>query len=455
MRLSLIPLAWLAVANAIPTTQQPEEPAAAAADDSARQSFTLPVRTNPDYVPDGPAEFAAARRKWNMPVPEALNTHLLTRRQYSCAFCPLSSPRANPSRQKAAIAQTTSAKGDSYWLTDIYVGHPEAQVIPVMIDSGTSNFWLMSTDTQFGDAAKNGKHTLYDPSKSVVSQEIPNVTWKTEYGDGSGLSGKVYFEQLRIGSSKDQYWFNITNATIQSVVSVSNRWAVDPNLSGVLGLSKRRAVETKPRFPSLLNRMSSHLHFPYIDVDLRGNSSLGYWGFGNSVGGGRDLINEPPMPNSDDWDFRIPRIRMTSMGDVEWLMYEFTATIDTGTTLVLLPPKLVASYYAEIPESSFDATLDSYLFPCSIASGIPGINFMTGGKYIGTIEKEHINLGPVPGDGERCYGGIQKSGSETHAIFGGVALKSMHVRFNFGTDQGFVSFGKKGMDVCSFTMLCK
>lgn len=106
MRLSLIPLAWLAVANAIPTTQQPEEPAAAAADDSARQSFTLPVRTNPDYVPDGPAEFAAARRKWNMPVPEGLDTHLLTRRQYSCTFCLLSSLLANPSRQTETERET-------------------------------------------------------------------------------------------------------------------------------------------------------------------------------------------------------------------------------------------------------------------------------------------------------------------------------------------------------------
>lgn len=41
--------------------------------------------------------------------------------------------------------------------------------------------WLMSTDTQFGDAAKNGKHKVYDPSRSEVSQEIPGVSWKSEY----------------------------------------------------------------------------------------------------------------------------------------------------------------------------------------------------------------------------------------------------------------------------------
>lgn len=85
MHLSLIPLAWLATANAMPTTQQQREEPAAAADPAARRSFTLPVSVNPDYVPNGPAELAAAYRKWNIPVPEGLDGHLLTRRGgYSC-----------------------------------------------------------------------------------------------------------------------------------------------------------------------------------------------------------------------------------------------------------------------------------------------------------------------------------------------------------------------------------
>lgn len=236
---------------------------------------------------------------------------------------------------------------------------------------------------------------------------------------------------------------------------MSNRFAVDPNLSGVMGLAKRGASDIQPRMPSFFDRLKNEMHFPWVDADLRSNSSLGFWSFGSSLhGGGSTLIDEPPMPESEHWDVRIPRVRMTSMGDTEWLMYGFTATIDTGTSLMLLPPKIVARYYAEIPESSFDATLDSYLFPCSAASGIPDLNFMTSGKYIGTVSKENINHGPVPGMNDKCYGGIQKSGSENRAIFGGVVLKTLYVRFNFGEKGDFVSFGKKGSDVCFATSVC-
>ncbi|GJC85943.1 penicillopepsin-1 [Colletotrichum liriopes] len=455
----VVPLLWSVLVHAVPTGPQAPGPEPKTL---PRNTLTLPVRANPDYVPGG-AALAAVYEKWNMPVPEALAKHTLTRRAgYYCKF-PLPSPPPVP------------RETGNYWLTDIFVGNPEnTQKIPVIIDTGSSDFWLMTTDTQFGDKAANGMPTLYDPSKSTSSQEILGATWSNSYGpsmltghgpmeatdqpsiaDGVTNSGKVYLDTVRFGLLTDNNRFNIINATIQSVVEVDQRWAVEPQVSGVLGIAKNRPSSVQPGTPSMLDRLKPELHFEWIGIDLRHNSEKGFFSFGYAMG--TASISEKPMDGEADWSFLVSKTRMSTMSGGVWFRFAspFIATIDTGSSFLLLPSALVAKYYSEIPDSAFDPDLQYYVFPCSLASGIPDFQFISVGGYVGTVPREHINLGPVPGDTEKCYGGIQKSGDVNRAIFGGVALKSMYVQLNYGAQGSYVGFGDKGsLDVCSTTSAC-
>ncbi|GJD04185.1 eukaryotic aspartyl protease [Colletotrichum higginsianum] len=337
-----------------------------------------------------------------------------------------------------------------------------------------NNSWLMTTDTQFGDKAPNGVPTLYDPSKSTTSQEIPGATWSSSYGpsilsghgpieatdhltiaDGVTNSGKVYLDTVRFGLLTDNHRFNIVNATVQSVVKVDQRWAVEPKVSGVLGLAKKRPSSVQPRTPSMLDRLKPELHFEWIGIDLRHNSDKGFFSFGYSMGTAD--INEKPMDDDDDWSFLVTKTRLSTMSGGVWYKFAqpFVATVDTGSSFLLLPSSLVVKYYSEIPDSAFDPDLQHYIFPCSLASGIPDFQFITAGGYLGTVPRDHINLGPVPGNTEKCYGGIQKSTDGQRAIFGGVALKNMYVQLNYGTQGSYVGFGDKGsLDVCSTTSVC-
>lgn len=344
--------------------------------------------------------------------------------------------------------------------------------------------WLMSTDTVFGNAAVNGQPVLYDPSKSDSSQEVVGATWKSMYcssplpypspplpflqnclreettyqavaDDGSENSGKVYLDTVRIGLLTDNNRFSISNATIQSVVTVSNRFASDPKLSGVLGLAKSRPSQVQPHMPAMMDRLRPELHYEWIGIDLRSNSDKGYFSFGYAMGSA--TVNEAPIADDEHWSFQLAGLRMSSMSDKVWyrLNTRVVATIDTGSSLLLLPSKLVAKYYSEIPESAHDPALQAYVFPCSVASGIPDFTFQTAGGYVGNIPKEFINFGPVPRNSEKCFGGIQASASGDRAIFGGVALKNMYVQLNYGEQGSYVSFGNKGsLDVCSTTSAC-
>ncbi|CCF33611.1 eukaryotic aspartyl protease [Colletotrichum higginsianum] len=427
----LVPLLWLAMAYAVPTGPTTS---GFAPGTLQRSTLTVPVHANPDYVSGG-AALTAVYERGNMPVPDALARHTLTRRS-------------------ASIVASRST--GSYWLTDIFVGNPETpQRIPVIIDTATSDFWLMTTDTQFGDKAPNGVPTLYDPSKSTTSQEIPGATWSSSYADGVTNSGKVYLDTVRFGLLTDNHRFNIVNATVQSVVKVDQRWAVEPKVSGVLGLAKKRPSSVQPRTPSMLDRLKPELHFEWIGIDLRHNSDKGFFSFGYSMGTAD--INEKPMDDDDDWSFLVTKTRLSTMSGGVWYKFAqpFVATVDTGSSFLLLPSSLVVKYYSEIPDSAFDPDLQHYIFPCSLASGIPDFQFITAGGYLGTVPRDHINLGPVPGNTEKCYGGIQKSTDGQRAIFGGVALKNMYVQLNYGTQGSYVGFGDKGsLDVCSTTSVC-
>ncbi|KAK2013792.1 eukaryotic aspartyl protease [Colletotrichum eremochloae] len=435
MLLSLVvPLLWSVMAHAFPTGPQATEPQPGTLPSS---TLTIPVRANPDYIPDG-AALAAAYEKWNMPVPEALEKHMLTRRTgyYS----------------SVVAARATG----NFWLTDVFVGDPEnPQKVPVIIDTGSSDFWLMTTDTQFGDKAAKGLPTLYDPSKSSSSQEVPGATWSVSYGHGVTNSGKVYLDTVRFGLLTDNNRFNIVNATIQSVVNVGQRWAVEPQISGVLGIAKNRPSSVQPSTPSMLDRLKPELHFEWIGIDLRHESDKGFFSFGYAMG--TASINEKPMDSEEGWSFQISKTRMSTMDGGVWFRFAspFTGVIDTSTSFLLLPSSLVAKYYSEIPDSALDPELGLYIFPCSLASGIPDFQFISAGGYVGTVPKEHINLGPVPGNNEKCYGGIQKSSDANRVIFGSVALKSMYVQLNYGAQGSYVGFGDKGsLDVCSTTSAC-
>ncbi|TDZ32822.1 Penicillopepsin-1 [Colletotrichum spinosum] len=436
MRLLLIPiihLACLTVAIAIPPVRDDDSPM------YPPISAPLPIIVNQHYVPNGPAALAAAYAKWQIPVPQGLLDQTLVKRGDS-----------------SGVAETISVDADSYWTTEIYVGGPDAQTLPVIIDTGSSDFWVVSTDTDFQNNAKNGIPKLYDPSKSPTSTLIKGSTWDVKYSDGSTASGKVYTDDLRLGNpSTTTFSLSLSDTIIQSATSVSRRLAIDPNLSGVLGLAKFQPSSVQPSTPTTVEHLMTSLKHAYIAVDLRHNSSSGFWDFGTG-NGPLALSHEPPVPDSAHWDFLISRFRMNSMPpDVWWNQpAPFIATADTGTSLLLLPGNFTAAYYAEIPGSVFDPMLEAYLFPCDLASGIPDWSFATSSGYEATVPKEYLNFGPIPGDDGKCFGAIQSSRT-AQAVFGGTVLKTLYVQFNYADNgRGWVSLGPKSIEACSLTESC-
>ncbi|EGO58306.1 hypothetical protein NEUTE1DRAFT_122569 [Neurospora tetrasperma FGSC 2508] len=151
------------------------------------------------------------------------------------------------------------------------------------------------------------------------------------------------------------------------------------------------------------------------------------------------------------------------------ISYPFTTIADTGTTLLLLPDRVVSDYYSTIPRAFYSSEWAGYLFPCAYTSSLPDWSFFLGSAasetnttttnttttsdskaepkpdigpeveegqeegsfyYKGTVPGRYMNYGEV--NATWCYGGMQSSEDIGFSIFGDVLLKAQLVVFDLG-----------------------
>ncbi len=112
---------------------------------------------------------------------------------------------------------------------------------------------------------------------------------------------------------------------------------------------------------------------------------------------------------------------------------------DTGTTLLLLPTKVVTAYYKQVKGSKYDNSQGGYTFPCSTTP--PDFSYYVGSSKI-TIPGSYINFAPA--SGSACFGGIQEDTGIGFAIYGDVALKAAFVVFS-GASSPQLGFAPKSL----------
>ncbi|KAK3399192.1 aspartic peptidase domain-containing protein [Sordaria brevicollis] len=74
----------------------------------------------------------------------------------------------------------------------------------------------------------------------------------------------------------------------------------------------------------------------------------------------------------------IPRRSIKAHTAGQRISYPFTTIADTGTTLLLLPDRIVADYYSTIPRAYYSNEWAGYLFPCSYTPSLPDWSFLLG-----------------------------------------------------------------------------
>lgn len=108
------------------------------------------------------------------------------------------------------------------------------------------------------------------------------------------------------------------------------------------------------------------------------------------------------------------------------------AIADTGTTLLYLPSKIVASYWSQ-NGGAFDYTQGGYTFPCSRALLPLTIGI---GSYRAVVPGSYLNYAQI--SSTKCFGGLQSDSGIGFSILGDIFLKSQFVVFSAtGPQLGF------------------
>uniref|UniRef100_A0A8H7TVD8 Peptidase A1 domain-containing protein n=1 Tax=Bionectria ochroleuca TaxID=29856 RepID=A0A8H7TVD8_BIOOC len=335
-------------------------------------SFSLSVAATSHQSRGFLRDWAAARQKWGKGIPKDVAT----------AFSLLDSN---------GRVDVQPLGSDDIFIADLEIGNPP-QVVKIALDTGSSDLWLQSSDTTYFYNRKGPWAPRYHPNMSRTSNILKDAEWNVKYMDGTAANGIVYLDTVRLGG------FEIRNATIQSAL-------------------------TQHRAPSrtFLDLLRPQLESPVFTADLRLNAT-GRFDFGR--------LNESVTTDnvtwlgtsrgSDHWDVGL---NLMSWEGSNWWLHDFTATVDTGTTLTFLPDVLARMYWSDVPGMRVDPMLsDAFTFPCDGADALPDLRF----KLPGT---EHVLNIPGPADDLES------------TIIGGTVLKALFVAFDLETKK--VGFANK------------
>ncbi|EIE77055.1 hypothetical protein G6F47_004321 [Rhizopus delemar] len=304
----------------------------------------------------------------------------------------------------------TDYYNDIEYYGKVTVGTPGV-TLKLDFDTGSSDLWFASTlCTNCGSS-----QTKYNPNQSSTYAK-DGRTWSISYGDGSSASGILGTDTVTLGGLK------ITKQTIELAKREATSFQSGPS-DGLLGLGFDTITTVRGVKTPVDNLISQGLISKPIFGVYLGKESNG--GGGEYIFGGYDSskysgsLTTIPVDNSNGW-YGIT-IKGTTIGSSK-VSSSFSAILDTGTTLLILPNN-VASAVARSYGAS-DNGDGTYTIDCDTSSFKPLV-FSIGSS---TFEVPADSL-VFEQDGSTCYAGFGY-GDYDFAIFGDVFLKNNYVVFN-------------------------
>lgn len=263
--------------------------------------------------------------------------------------------------------------------------------------------------------------------RQVTGTEKKGFSWKITYGDGTGASGLVYEDAVRIGpvTAKAQ--------AVEVATQISAQFHQERS-DGLLGLGFGKTNTVKPdRQQTWFENVLPQLAAPLFTAALKKNATGSYdFGFIDPAKYQGDIQYAPINTTRGYWEYQAVGY---AVGDGPLVPSSYQSIADTGTTLLLLPSPAVKDFYAKVPGAQLMATEGGYVYPCESAAQMPDLHL-----FVAVPSAEPIKL-TVPGmfldrgksmtGSGRCYGGVQ-SGSPSLSIWGDIFLKSQFVVFEGG-----------------------
>ena len=251
--------------------------------------------------------------------------------------------------------------------------------------------WVYGTG--LSAASKDG-HSVYDPSRSNTSQKLENYSWKITYGDGSGASGDVFVDTVRVGTTIAK------KQALGAAETIIGSFHLEQNSDGLLGLGFDSLNTITPiKQPTFFTNVKESLSAPLFTADLRkgkpGSFDFGFIDDEKYVG----RISYIPVNNTRGfWEITSESY---AIGNGKYISTTLDGIVDSGTTLLLLPSAIVSIYYGKVTGARWDRVQGGYIFPCSTTLPSFTLRF---GTYSAVIPGSYMKYAPISvGSQSKCF----------------------------------------------------
>ncbi|KAF8586724.1 acid protease [Ramaria rubella] len=316
-------------------------------------------------------------------------------------------------RQESGAVLITDEDSDSSYSGELSAGTPP-QNFSVILDTGSSDLWLASTQCQQGCGRGVA---LYNPTSSSSFSD-QNQKISVTYGSGA-VQGDLSSDTVSMGG------FSLQSQTFLVATAVS-QGLLDGQLSGLLGLGFKSIANTgaTPLVQALAggNSFSQPLMSFYLerhdeDSNAAASAPGGVMTLGNTNSslftGNIDFVDIPSTVTPGFWllpvtdvsvqGSSVPLNSTPSSGSSSTSQL---AAIDTGTTLIGGPSAAVAAVYSKIQGATpGTGSLETYWeIPCGTAVDV---SFSFGGADSWPINPSDFNVPATDDNGQNvCIGAI-------------------------------------------------
>merc|ERR1711865_1326809 len=269
----------------------------------------------------------------------------------------------------------------------VTIGTPP-QTFNVIFDTGSSNLWIPSGSNW----QPLNFHSKYKSTKS--STYVKNGTkFSIAYGSGA-LSGFISEDTVNLGG------VDVPNALFAEATSVDG---IKPAWYAAVGDAK------------------------LFGVYLGGTSGVG----GEMTLGGTDTahytgdISYFPVSRAKYWQVSVDSFSVGNLTKVE-------AILDTGTSLLVVPPAVITAFGAQIGATSI-AGGKEWTIDCSKIASLPTLDIMIGGKAFPLEGKDYV----LNVSGECLLGmtGMDLSREGLSVILGDIFIRKYYTVFDLGNTR--------------------
>ncbi|KAI9785747.1 MAG: hypothetical protein M1839_008764 [Geoglossum umbratile] len=298
----------------------------------------------------------------------------------------------------------------------------------MLIDTGSASTWMMA-DTCTTTACQ--MHNTFGKSDSDTL-DISTTPWSVKYGTGS-VGGFIAKDKIAFAGFSIPLSFGLGS-------TVSDDFKSYP-IDGILGLGRPQSSSLKT--PTIMETLVSEklIKANLFAVNLQRNSdgsndgvvTFGDWDKSKFDG---DLSWIDNVSKDGLWEIPVSDV---AVGSNAGKFVGKTAIIDTGTSMILLPPNDAAKLHSLFPKMKQDG--ESFQIPCSSTQSIL---FTLGGVTYAVPPKDYLGRSI---DDQYCASNIigrQTFGTDQW-LMGDTFLKNVYSVFDL--DKGRIGFGRKAKAV--------